>query len=164
MEEADVHNPIKIRHDFSFIAFILVYFCVMVSKNNFHRLLLIVVLLIAGSVVLGAFGAHWMKNNLSIEKLAVYQTACQYLTVHSIGLLLVLVINITTNYRLSPKAIYSLFIGILVFCTSLYLVSLSELLAFEGLVKFGIVAPVGGLLLILGYTFTAIDIYKSVKK
>lgn len=120
--------------------------------------------MIGSSVVLGAFGAHWMKTHLSPEKLAVYHTGCQYLTVHSIGLLLVLVINITTNYRLTPKAIYSLLLGILFFCTSLFLVSFSELLNADGLVKFGMVAPIGGLLLIAGYFFAAIDIYKTVKK
>ncbi len=120
--------------------------------------------MIGSSVVLGAFGAHWMKAHLSTEKLAVYHTACQYLTIHSIGLLLVLVINITTNYRLSPKAIYSLLSGIFVFCISLFLVSLSELLNVNGLVKFGMVAPIGGLLLIAGYLFAAFDIYKTVKK
>lgn len=122
-----------------------------------------VLLMLGLSVALGAFGAHALKKIMSPEKLSVYHTACNYLTSHSIALLVVLVINITTNFTIRPKSIYSLLSGIIIFCSALYLVSLSEIMGLPWLSKFGMVAPIGGLLIILGYLLTALDIYKTKK-
>ena len=156
-----MHNPAKIRIDFSVIAFSLVYFCVMFFNYQSRGFLSTVLLLIASSVILGAFGSHGLKDVLTTKKFEVYQTACQYLSIHSIALLLLLVLNNTTNYRLSPKTIYSLFFGIVVFCISLFLVSVAELLNQNGLNKLGMIAPIGGLMMILGYVFAAIDLFKK---
>jgi uncharacterized membrane protein YgdD (TMEM256/DUF423 family) len=117
--------------------------------------------MLALSVILGAFGSHGLKGVLSPKKFEVFQTACQYLSVHSIGLLLVLVLNNTTKFKISGKSIYSLFYGIVIFSGTLVLVSLSELLGQLLLNKFGMITPIGGILMVLGYVFAAIDIFKT---
>lgn len=122
-----------------------------------------VLVMIASSVALGAFGSHGLRPLLTPRKFEIYQTACQYLSIHSLGLLLLLILNNTTFYTLTPKTIYSLFFGVLIFCSSLLLVSMSELYAQPGLNKFGMTAPIGGTLLILGYLFAVFDILKSKK-
>ncbi len=119
--------------------------------------------MIASSVAFGAFGSHGLKPLLTPRKFEVYQTACQYLSIHSLGLLLLLVLNNTTFYALTPKTIYSLFLGILIFSASLLLVSVSELYNSPVLNKFGMSAPIGGTLIILGYLFAVLDILKSKK-
>ena len=40
------------------------------------------------SVLMGAFGAHGLKNRLSIEDLAIFETAVRYQMYHALGLLL----------------------------------------------------------------------------
>ena len=44
-------------------------------------------LLAALSVLLGAFGAHALKNRLSIEDLAIFEIAVRYQMYHALGLL-----------------------------------------------------------------------------
>ena len=41
----------------------------------------------AFSVLLGAFGAHGLKNRLSVEDLVIFETAVRYQMYHAIGIL-----------------------------------------------------------------------------
>ena len=53
------------------------------------RILLIIGSLFAAlSVLLGAFGAHALKNRLSIEDLAIFEIAVRYQMYHALGLLM----------------------------------------------------------------------------
>jgi uncharacterized membrane protein YgdD (TMEM256/DUF423 family) len=91
-------------------------------------------------VALGAFGAHGLKAMLGPTELGWWQTAVQYQIWHALALLAL---------ALSPiraRAAGWLFAaGILLFSGSLYLMALT------GIRALGMVTPVGGLLLILGW-------------
>ena len=51
------------------------------------RILLIIGSLFAAlSVLLGAFGAHALKNRLPIEDLAIFEIAVRYQMYHALGL------------------------------------------------------------------------------
>jgi len=113
------------------------------------------------SIVLGAFGSHALTKILSVQKLEVFNKANYYLTAQSIGILVLLLFNNTTKIQISALAIYSLLTGMLIFCVSLYLVSFSELNALAFLRKFGIVAPLGGLLMVSGWALAARDFFKG---
>ncbi len=113
------------------------------------------------SIVFGAFGSHALTKVLSFQKLEVFNKANHYLSIQSIGILVLLLVNNTTKIQISTLAIYSLMAGMLIFCISLYLVSFSEMNGFEGLRKFGMTAPIGGLLMILGWLLSALSFFKK---
>tara|TARA_B100000003_G_scaffold188968_1_gene185810 strand:+ start:121 stop:489 length:369 start_codon:yes stop_codon:yes gene_type:complete len=111
-------------------------------------------LLCALSVVLGAFGSHGLKSKLSIDQLVVYETATRYLMYHAIGLFLIGVLsyNLPANSIRLPGII--MFFGVLIFSGSLYIVSLKKIS------YFGMVAPIGGMALIISWVLLAINVYK----
>ena len=49
-------------------------------------LLIIGSIFAAFSVLLGAFGAHGLKNRLSVEDLVIFETAVRYQMYHAIGI------------------------------------------------------------------------------
>ncbi|PTB84678.1 DUF423 domain-containing protein [Pseudidiomarina aestuarii] len=97
-------------------------------------------------VILGAFGSHGLKNRLSADMLAVYQTGVEYQIYHALGLLLVAALMVpypnATGLRTGG---WILLAGIILFSGSLYL------LALTGWRFFGPITPVGGVCFIVGW-------------
>jgi len=110
------------------------------------------------SVLLGAFGAHGLKKVLSTKSLDTFHTATQYLTIHSIALILVGIIAIQSGQNHSKKlkraGIFFL-AGILLFSGSLYA------LAFNIPGPFGPITPLGGLCFIIAWFLLAFSISKN---
>ena len=107
------------------------------------------------SVFMGAFGAHSLKDRLTPKSLDVFQTATQYLTIHSLALILVgiLAMRAGENDRQRINRAGKFFAaGILLFSGSLYA------LAFDGPRFFGPITPLGGLSLIIGWSLLAFSI------
>jgi uncharacterized membrane protein YgdD (TMEM256/DUF423 family) len=107
------------------------------------------------AVMLGAFGAHGLKNKLTPEMLAIYQTGVQYHMIHALGLILISILS----ERLNESVLVSwsgwlLFGGIIFFSGSLYALSLS------GITKFGTVAPIGGTAFLAGWIILVWAAYK----
>ena len=113
------------------------------------------------SIVFGAFGSHALTKVLSAQKLEVFNKANQYLCMQSLGILVLLLVNNTTKIQISHISVYLLFSGVIIFCSALYFVSFSEISGLGILKKFGMVAPVGGLLMIAGWAFAARDFFKG---
>lgn len=104
------------------------------------------------SVIMGAFGAHSLKDHLTQQKLAVFQTATQYMFFHSLALVLVgiLALQMAEPDRKKINRAGKFFTaGILLFCGSLYI------LAFDGPRFFGPITPLGGLAFIIGWFLLA---------
>jgi uncharacterized membrane protein YgdD (TMEM256/DUF423 family) len=100
-------------------------------------------------VILGAFGAHALKANLSPEMLGTFETGVRYQTYHGLALLgLACAIGTWPERRLGPAAIL-LIVGTLVFSGSLYLLVLT------GAHWFGAITPFGGATLIAGWGLAA---------
>lgn len=96
-------------------------------------------------VAAGAFGAHMLKDLLEPNMLAVYDTATRYQMYHAFGLVLSgLVVRVGRDGGAS-KAGWLFLAGTLLFCGSLYGVSLL------GIRWLGAVTPVGGVLFIVGW-------------
>jgi uncharacterized membrane protein YgdD (TMEM256/DUF423 family) len=107
------------------------------------------------SVALGAFGAHALKSKLSADMLNVYQTGVQYHMVHSLGLILIaLLADKLGNSSLVNVSGWALFIGIVLFSGSLYVLSLS------GIKILGAITPLGGVSFLLGWILLAIAAMK----
>lgn len=108
------------------------------------------------AVILGAFGAHALKNKLKPEMLAVYQTGVLYHLVHGLGILIVgLLSDGVLSGTLAIAAGWALFVGILLFSGSLYVLSVT------GIRRLGAITPLGGLAFIAGWALLAAAIIQS---
>ena len=118
------------------------------------RILLIIGSLFAAlSVLLGAFGAHALKNRLSIEDLAIFEIAVRYQMYHALGLLFMGVASFHLTEKLVSIPAYFITFGIIIFSGSLLL------LVFTNLRWFGAITPIGGFCLIIGWLLLAYNIY-----
>ncbi|WP_090225688.1 DUF423 domain-containing protein [Lutibacter maritimus] len=97
------------------------------------------------TIVLGAFGAHALKDILSANQLTSFETAVRYQMYHVIVLLFV---NIYNGFSEKQKhRISTLFIiGILFFSGSIYAITLGV-----SAKAIWFITPFGGLILILGW-------------
>ena len=99
------------------------------------------------SVILGAFGAHYLKNTLNDYSLSVFQTGVLYQFFHSIGILVLVLLSKSIDNLNLDLSIWFFTIGIILFSGSLYL------LAITGLKWLGAITPIGGMFFILGWMF-----------
>lgn len=101
------------------------------------------------AIVLGAFGAHALKNVLTIAQLNSFETGVKYQIYHAFFLFIV-----SLNTKLSEKSkktvFYLISFGVLLFSGSIYLLSTADLTGIH-FKSFGIVTPIGGALLLLGW-------------
>ena len=108
------------------------------------------------AVILGAFGAHALRDYLSEDQLRVFHTGVEYQFYHSLALVGVGVIYSQFQNKWIRYSGYSFFIGIILFSGSLYLLA-----AFSSLSYFGIITPIGGLCLIAGWIFLSVGVLKK---
>jgi len=116
------------------------------------------------AVILGALGAHALKEKLSPEQLISFETGVRYQFFHAIAILLV-----AANYEKfnSSLIIWSkrFFIaGIFCFSGSIYLLSMKEILHTDVISKIlGPITPLGGIFFILGWIFLMLSVIKIKK-
>ena len=109
------------------------------------------------AVMLGAFAAHALKNTLDEYSLGVFQTAVQYHFYHSFALLAVGILAISQPESVLLRSSgWLFFIGLLLFCGSLYVLS------FSGVRWLGAITPLGGLCFIAGWAALAAAAWKSL--
>jgi uncharacterized membrane protein YgdD (TMEM256/DUF423 family) len=99
------------------------------------------------AVALGAFGAHGLRDRLTEESLAIYQTGAQYQMVHALALLALA--GFADRLRRSAVVGWLFVFGVLIFSGSLYL------LAITGDRWLGAITPIGGLCFLAGWAFLA---------
>ncbi|WP_405608069.1 DUF423 domain-containing protein [Polaribacter sp. Asnod1-A03] len=111
------------------------------------------------AIILGAFGAHALKEILSSEQLLSFETAVRYQMYHVIVLLFV---NTFNGFSAKQKNTisYLFFIGILLFSGSIYLIQLTSVTA----KSIWFVTPLGGLTLILGWVLMIVIFLKMKAK
>jgi uncharacterized membrane protein YgdD (TMEM256/DUF423 family) len=111
----------------------------------------IAALLMALAVMLGAFGAHGLKDRLDAYSMDVYQKAVFYHFIHALGLLVVSLAPRTANLVWVNILLVA---GILIFSGSLYL------LAVTGVRTLGAITPLGGLSFIAAWLLLAWSLRK----
>lgn len=121
--------------------------------------LIITCFLGALSIVLGAFGAHALKDVLTLQELSSFQTAIRYQMYHVIVLLFVNVYVGFTNSQ-KNKISYLFFLGILLFSGSIYVINLTNITA----KSIWFITPLGGLVLVSGWVLMIIIFLKKLKK
>lgn len=108
------------------------------------------------AIILGAFGAHALKKILSVDQLITFETGVRYQMYHALFLILVgTLIDITEKAK---KIIFNLILsGVILFSGSIYLLATNNLTSFD-FKSIGFVTPIGGLLLILGWSVLLLNI------
>ena len=95
-------------------------------------------------VMLGAFGAHTIRDTIPADRMAVYQTGSHYHLLHAIALF-ALGLGFEKVGKGSRIAAWLFTAGIVVFAGSLYA------LALTGIRVFGAITPIGGVCFISGW-------------
>ena len=96
-------------------------------------------------VAFGAFGAHGLRNRLSPEMLAVFETGVRYQMYHALAVLAVALGAARFDGWLIRAAGWSFTAGMILFSGSLYALVLT------GVTTLGAVTPIGGLFLLIGW-------------
>jgi len=113
------------------------------------QIAIVSVLLIALGIILGAFGAHGLKQVVSPEKVASFEVGVRYQIYHGIALL---ILSLNASKIEGTLKVFLAFIlgGILFFSGSIYLLALNDLFGAD-LSFLGPLTPVGGVLMIAGW-------------
>lgn len=106
------------------------------------------------AVLLGAFGAHMMKNILSPEMLEVYKTGVLYQFYHTFALLATGLLMKNHPSAALKWSGYLFISGIIIFSGFLYL------LAITGVKALGMVVPVGGLALVAAWILMLVHLLR----
>jgi uncharacterized membrane protein YgdD (TMEM256/DUF423 family) len=118
---------------------------------NLSRVALIAAAVAGGAAVaLGAFGAHALRASLDEHALEIWHTAVEYQFWHALALLGVSGIARTRETPALRVAATAFVVGIVFFSGSLYA------LALGGPRMVGVITPIGGLALIVGWVASAI--------
>jgi uncharacterized membrane protein YgdD (TMEM256/DUF423 family) len=122
---------------------------------NYKQSLLIAALLGAITVAIGAFGAHALRPGLEAAgRLETFETGVKYQMYHTLAIFLTGLLQIQRPHKLFNRASLFFLLGILIFSGSLYALSLS------GVTTLGAVAPIGGVLFIVGWISLMMGINK----
>ncbi|WP_131537331.1 DUF423 domain-containing protein [Pedobacter nototheniae] len=104
----------------------------------------------AVAVLLGAFGAHGLKNLIDAPSIEIWQKGVEYQFYHTFALLY---LSTFARYRnkLINIAYFCFTFGIILFSGSLYLLATRSILNLSFTNLIGPVTPIGGLLFVLGW-------------
>ncbi|HUH25709.1 MAG TPA: DUF423 domain-containing protein [Flavobacterium sp.] len=106
------------------------------------------------SIILGAFGAHALKEVLTPEQLISFETGVRYQMYHALFLLVVGMLNFISEKQKKNILILTL-IGVLLFSGSIYLLATQSISGIN--FKFlGPITPIGGMFLIFSWLLLTI--------
>lgn len=100
--------------------------------------------LLAIAVLIGAFGAHGLKNLVAPEKLVTFETGVRYHFYHAFGLVLLGLYQLHSQAKLNLTHL-AFSAGILLFSFNCYFYALSDIKVFA------MIVPVGGVLFVVGW-------------
>lgn len=106
---------------------------------------------LAVAVILGAFGAHGLRDRLDANSRSVYETAVMYHFFHALGLLIVSLMP-KSGFLTQSQAAWIcglLGVGIVLFSGSLYVLAVTRIPIL------GAITPFGGLAFIAGWLLLA---------
>lgn len=119
------------------------------SKMNARFFIILAALNMFMSIATGAFGAHGLKEVLTPEMLGVWQTAVTYQMIHGLGLFLIGLLSYQIKAKALSAAAYLMFVGIILFSGSLYILALTNVTIL------GVITPFGGTLFLIAWGLVA---------
>lgn len=119
-------------------------------------------ILLALSVVLGAFGAHSLENYLQPEQIKVWNTAVQYQVYNALGILILALFadKVFIKKERIRYAQICILVGIVLFSGSLYFLSTRSMIGVN-LSWLGPITPLGGVCFIAGWVMAAFALIKG---
>jgi uncharacterized membrane protein YgdD (TMEM256/DUF423 family) len=112
------------------------------------------------AVMLGAFGAHGLKDLVDADQIKIFEKGVSYEFYHSFALLITGILHTQYPSKALRTAMWFFSFGILFFSGSLYLmVGLSS--AGLSIGPAGIITPIGGLCFIVGWISVLIGVLKK---
>lgn len=113
------------------------------------------------AIILCAFGAHGLEKLVDADAIQTWETGVTYQMYHA--LLLLVLANVKAIPEVHKKwMFYCIVAGIVLFSFSIYFLATNTLSSFD-FKTIGIVTPIGGLLLILGWVLLGYKYWKGVK-
>jgi len=106
------------------------------------------------AVAAGAFGAHALRDLVSADRLAVWETAARYQMYHALGLLIVAYLAAQKTAGLARFGGWLFVAGTVLFSGSLYALTLT------GITILGAITPLGGLAFIAGWLVLAWGVWR----
>ena len=108
------------------------------------------------SIILGAFTTHFLKDYLDGSEPNFFETGIRYMMYNGLSMLIISRLEISKNFW-----IFRLFLwGTILFSFSIFMLSLQKIFSINPSFL-GPITPLGGALLIFGWTIT---IYRILKK
>jgi uncharacterized membrane protein YgdD (TMEM256/DUF423 family) len=107
------------------------------------------------AVAAGAFGAHALRERLSVQQLATFETGVRYQMYHALALFLVGWMTSRGGSALVSGAGASFLVGIVLFSGSLYGLSLT------GVRWLGAITPLGGVAFLAGWSLMAVAAFRE---
>ena len=102
------------------------------------------------SVAFGAFGAHFLRERLTPENLAMFETGARYQMYHALAMLAVGLLAVKVDSGALRVAGYAFAIGTLLFSGSLYALAMTDNR------NLGMITPLGGVGLMVGWIAMAV--------
>ncbi|HTB99179.1 MAG TPA: DUF423 domain-containing protein [Ferruginibacter sp.] len=122
----------------------------------------IAALLGALSIILGAFGAHALKEIFTADLLQVFETAVRYQMYHAFALLAVGILYKEFSNKQIRLAGNFFIAGVILFSGSLYAICFIEYQHLSSLLWIGAITPLGGLCFIIGWLLLFAGAVKKV--
>ena len=119
-------------------------------------------ILAATSIMLGAFGAHALKELITAERLVTFEVGVRYQMYIGLSMLLLALSEDRIPFEIRLVRILML-VGILLFSGSIYLIALSDNWGLNTKIL-GPLTPIGGLCIILGWAVFIYRVWKVAKK
>ncbi len=110
------------------------------------------------AIIFGAFGAHALKELVSVQSLNTFEVAVRYQFYQALAFLILGIGKEKFGFSLRAISI-GMLVGLSLFCGSIYGIALKELLPFP-VAFLGPITPIGGVVLIFSWVVLVIKIYK----
>lgn len=114
-------------------------------------------------VVLGAMGAHFLKEHLDATRLESFNTGVKFMFYHALALLAFGIIAEKKTDKLFNWAVQLIVWGTILFSGSIYFLSTQTLMGISLPKIVGLVTPIGGLLLSAGWLLFILSFLKKQK-
>jgi len=102
-------------------------------------------------VILGAFGAHALKDRLNPDQLLSYETGVRYQLIHAVAMMVIALLAGSAGSSLLKWSGQLFAVGVFLFSFSIYLLATREITGLASWKWLGPVTPIGGLCLISGW-------------
>lgn len=111
------------------------------------------------AIILGAFGAHGLKEKISMEDLQTFEVGVRYQFYQGLALLVLGLSADKIRFSLKTPTLL-MTIGTVFFSVSIYFLAIQELVGAQ--LKFlGPITPIGGALMIIGWGIFLWNLFRS---